>query len=178
MSDIRKDHSKAKDITTEDSKFEHDFQMLQYFQEEFVYRHKHFWSLAIKCFLLTVIITIVPIVSEISGIVFAELIDRFLIVFPAIGFILACGSHYLLLDEAKKMSNVNKAKYRINKLMDERYHYNFYHHLQNNEFHDKKGKIKPSLANIIAAMLLLIELLIILFVVIAIMTGTTAPVSQ
>lgn len=82
--------------------FDMDYQMLNYFQEEFIYRHKHFWNIVIKSFLLTITITIIPIVSEIFGITFNDIISNFLLVFPMMGFALAIGSFMLLLDESKK----------------------------------------------------------------------------
>ncbi len=68
--------------------FDRDYQMLNYFQDEFLYRHKHFWNIGMKSFLLTII----PIANEIFGLTFDDMISSFLLVFPAIGMALAIGS--------------------------------------------------------------------------------------
>ena len=56
----------SKDIKNEE--FEQDLQMLQYFQDEFQYRHKHFWYILILLFVLCVVIIILPIAPEVMGI--------------------------------------------------------------------------------------------------------------
>lgn len=56
--------------TTNINEFDRDVQMLKYFQDEFLYRHKHFWNILVKSFLLTVTVTIIPIIKEIFGIEF------------------------------------------------------------------------------------------------------------
>lgn len=152
--------------------FDRDYQMLNYFQEEFIYRHKHFWNIVIKSFLLTITITIIPIVSEIFGLTFNDIISNFLLVFPAMGTALAIVSFLLLLDEGKKMEAVNIAKYRINKKMDVKYQYYFYNKFSKNEFRDRKSdKKKCSLAKSLAILLLIIELTIITIVLIMLLNN-------
>lgn len=56
--------------TTNTNEFDRDVQMLKYFQDEFLYRNKHFWNILVKSFLLTVTVTIIPIIKEIFGIEF------------------------------------------------------------------------------------------------------------
>lgn len=113
--------------TTNTNEFDRDVQMLKYFQDEFLYRHKHFWNILVKSFLLTVTVTIIPIIKEIFGIEFDnEAITKYLIVFPLLGLALAIGSFLLLIDESRKLRNVNNVKYQINQRMDEKYQYIFY----------------------------------------------------
>lgn len=105
--------------------FERDYKMLMYFQEEFVYRHKHYWSLVVKSFLLTIGITIIPIVSEIFGLSFNDVVSKFSLIFPILGIFLAIESFYLISKEANRISMVNSAKYKINKKMISKYRYVF-----------------------------------------------------
>ena len=141
--------------------FNRDYQMLNYFQSEFLYRHKHFWSVLIKSFILVLSTTIIPIVSEVFGIVFNNIIQRFLFIFPIIGILLAIGSFLILLDEGKKINAVNTAKYRINQTMDEKYQYYFYTKFNNGNFRDiKTNKRKKGLTVIIPIFLLILELII------------------
>lgn len=146
--------------------FDKDFQMLSYFQEEFTYRHKHFWSVAVKTFLASLATTTIPIVSESFGLIFNDIIKDFLIVFPLLGIVLAFISYLVLSDEAEKIEAVNIAKYKLNKKMDERYHYYFYTKLSGTEFRDKKtNKKKMPLAKILVMVLLALELIVAFVVV-------------
>ena len=110
--------------------FEHDLAMLNYFQEEFMFRQKHYWDILIKLFALSIIVTILPITSEVFGISLISIHQRFLLIFPAIGLIISLCSLFLLLGEAKRIRAVNDAKYRINRqYMDEKYQYMFFNKL-------------------------------------------------
>lgn len=146
--------------------FDRDYQMLNYFQDEFLYRHKHFWNFGVKSFLLTMTITIIPIANEIFGLTFSDMISSFLLVFPAIGMTLAIGSFFIMLDECKKMEAVNAAKYRINRNMDEKYQYIFYNNFSESKFCDKHNKIKYSLARSLTVMFFILEITVIVIVAI------------
>lgn len=108
------------------NKFEEDIKMLTYFHDEFMYRHKHYWDTLIKLFLLTVVISILPITTQIFGIELSHLPRLILFCFPALGLIVSVFSLVILHQEAKRMSAVNTAKYRINKQMDPLYHYDYF----------------------------------------------------
>lgn len=105
--------------------FQQDLEMLKYFQEEFFFRQKYYWTFLAKSFFLTVGISAIPIVSEIFGIVPKEIPHPYRLFFPLLGLIISIFSLILLLKNAKKMNSVNNAKYRINRLMSSRYHYEF-----------------------------------------------------
>lgn len=47
------------------SEIQQDFEALKYFQDEFQYRHKHFWNVMIKLFVLDVVILLLPFSTEI-----------------------------------------------------------------------------------------------------------------
>ena len=131
-----------------DATFEHDFQMLNYFQEEFKYRHQHYWEILIKLFTFTIGVTVLPVISGVFGLNLSSVPRSFLICFPGIGAMLSLFSFFILYDKAKKLSAIGHAKYRVNvMLMDPKYHYEFYNkayleHIQNNTDHSKSAKHK------------------------------------
>ena len=87
-------------------------------------------DILIKLFALSIIVTILPITSEVFGISLISIHQRFLLIFPAIGLIISLCSLFLLLGEAKRIRAVNDAKYRINRqYMDEKYQYMFFNRL-------------------------------------------------
>lgn len=55
------------------SEIQQDFEALKYFQDEFQYRHKHFWNVMIKLFVLDVVILLLPFSTEIFGISLAPI---------------------------------------------------------------------------------------------------------
>lgn len=55
--------------------------MLQFFQDEFIYRHTHFWNILMKLFILDAIIVLLPLVSEIMGISLKAIDHHFLFIF-------------------------------------------------------------------------------------------------
>lgn len=95
---------------------EHDIAMLNYYQNEFLYRHTHYWNLAIKLFIITVVITILPLTTSAFGIEFNNITDKkLLLCFPVLGLITALIGFLILRNEAKRINAVNRAKYRINR---------------------------------------------------------------
>ena len=119
--------------------FNNDLEMLKYFQEEFMFRQKHYWDLLIKLFALTLGVTILPIASEVFSISIKPIPQNYLLCFPALGFLISLFSFFLLRKEARKMSSVNEAKYRINRqYMDPKYHYAFYNRNVGTGISDKK----------------------------------------
>lgn len=95
-------------------KFNNTFQMLNYYQEEFLYRHKHFWNVLTKSVILISTITTIPITSEFLGIVVNDMVKDYMFVFPILGIILSISCFCILLDEGKKMKAISKTKLRIN----------------------------------------------------------------
>lgn len=133
MAKVKKVKYAKKNLKNYSSTFKQDIEMLNYFQNEFMYRHTHYWNILIKFFLLTIIITILPVTSEVLGVVLDNIPQKSLLIFPALGLIVAIFSSFILLDEAKKLQAVNEAKYRINRQnMAKKYHYAHYN--------DKVGK--------------------------------------
>ena len=135
--------------------FQKDIQMLQYFQDEFMYRHKHFWQLLTKLFILTIVVTIAPITTQVAGVIFNDSIKSFSLCFPVLGLILASLGFHILQSEAKRMHAVNDAKKRINKKIGKRYRY---------ETFDKSAQKDTTLKNTGKHNLLAFQLPVLIFV--------------
>ena len=120
--------------------FEQDLKMLQYFQNEFEYRHKHYWHILERFFLVFIVIVTLPILKGVFGIEFTgEKVGNVLYLFPLIAIFVAIIQFLVLIDEAKKLNAVNRAKYRLNKKhMDERYRYWFYSDEEKAQKEEKK----------------------------------------
>ncbi len=115
------------DMQSHEATFQHDLEMMDYFQNEFMFRQKHFWDILIKLFTLTVVITILPIASEVLGTELNAIPAKCMFLFPALGFIISFLNLFLLKQEAEKIAAVNEAKYRINReCMDSKYHYVYF----------------------------------------------------
>lgn len=152
MSDIRTN------LPTSDT-FENDFKVLNFFQDEFYYRHKHYWSLLIKSFTFVLLITTLPITTGVLGFSVLEMPKWILCCFPILGIIISSLSTYVLCGEARRMNAVNNAKYRINKyLMDKKYQYEFFD-LDTKKSSDQKNHSKW-LAYKMVYIILLVEILI------------------
>lgn len=108
------------------NEIQQDFEALKYFQDEFQYRHKHFWNVMIKLFVLDVVILLLPFSTEILGISLAPIKPEYIACFPIFGALIAILTFIILNDEAKKISAVNQAKYRISRGLPEKYHYENY----------------------------------------------------
>lgn len=153
--------------------FEQDLEMLKYFQDEFKFRQEHYWDILIKLFIFTITITILPIASEVFGIKLNEIDPRFLVCFPALGLVVAFFGFFLISKEAKKMSAVNHAKYRINRGMDSKYHYHFY----NKDVGTEKSDQKKFLSFQMAWFVLILELIVIASVTAVIISSFHAVAS-
>ena len=105
-------------VQTKDSESNHTWQleieMMKYYQDEFKYRNSHFWSLLSKLFVLYSVITLFPICSEIMGIQIRELPEWSRMILPCVGIGVATFSYIVLRNEAKKISEINNIKYKIN----------------------------------------------------------------
>ncbi len=107
-------------------KYDMTLEMMKYYQDEFEYRHKHYWVILIKLFLLYIIITALPLLSEAMGFSLSDVGKTHLFLFPIFGFFIACLTFLILSDEAKKIGAVNQAKYEINRLLPPVYRYRDY----------------------------------------------------
>lgn len=138
------------------SEIQQDFEALKYFQDEFQYRHKHFWNVMIKLFVLDVVILLLPFSTEIFGISLAPIKPEYIVCFPIFGALVAILTYVILNDEAKKISAVNKAKYRISRELPEKYHYENYV----GNMDDKRKQLAFSLTKYI----LMVELIMVVVV--------------
>lgn len=107
-----------------DDKFNKDIKMLEYFQDEFKYRHRLFWSLLVKLFLLDITVIMLPFASKIFGISLKEIVTPYILIFPIFGIIVALFTNILLSSEAIRLKAVNNVKYQINSSMPSKYQYN------------------------------------------------------
>ena len=107
----------------EQSTFEKDLAMLKFFQEEFIYRHKHYWDVLMKTFLVAVVITVLPIVSEVLGVKLDDLPRQYLFFFPGLGTAISVLSYDLLRRESDRLNQVSQAKRELSQKMEERYRY-------------------------------------------------------
>ena len=106
----------------QDENFENNYKMLLYFQDEYKYRHKHFWSTLKMFFILNIVISLLPFISSILD--FKINIPKFTFcIFPIVGIFMAIVSFIFLKSEAEKFSLIKQKKYCINKLLDDKYHY-------------------------------------------------------
>ena len=94
----------------EQSTFEKDLAMLKFFQEEFLYRHKHYWDVLMKTFLVAVVVTVLPIVSEVLGVKLDDLPRQYLFFFPALGAAISLLSYDLLRRESDRLNRVGGFK--------------------------------------------------------------------
>lgn len=114
------DSGRVNEVTWDNS-----VRMLEYFQQEWQYRHSHFWNICIKLFILNIIVTMLPFTSEIFGIIISvNSIPS--IIFSITGCIISILALVIMNDESKKLMAVGKVKYRINNQMNDLYKYHSY----------------------------------------------------
>ena len=95
-------------------KFDRSLEMMKYYQDEFMYRHKLFWDLLIKFFVLFIVVSTLPIMSGVLGAKLSEIPQRYLIIFPIVGILISLFSRYILLEESRRLTSVNDTKKSIN----------------------------------------------------------------
>lgn len=139
------------------SKFQQDFAMLEFFQEEYLYHHKHFWQVLIKLTTLAVVVTVLPLTSEIFGVKLENISAEAKFFFPILGFLISVFSLVILCQEANRLHWVGNAKRRVNDDMPKRYHYG----------ENKARKIKIPLAYLIPWLTFIFELFVIGFCILA-----------
>jgi heme/copper-type cytochrome/quinol oxidase subunit 4 len=141
------------------NEIQQDFEVLKYFQDEFQYRHKHFWNVMIKLFVLDVVILLLPFSTEIFGISLAPIKPEYIVCFPVFGALIAILTFIILNDEAKKISAVNKAKYRIARGLPEKYHYENYA----GNMDDKRKQLAFSLTKFVLAVELIMVIIVLAY---------------
>ena len=110
--------------------FERNLQMMNYYQQEYLYRHKHFWDLIVKLFILDVTVSLLPICKNIFGIEAKDISSPSLIIFSVLGTIIAIASFCILYNEARRMTSVKNAAQRIQSYLGEKNKYPFYNSKQ------------------------------------------------
>lgn len=100
--------AKKKELT-----FEENYKILTYYQEEYTYRHKNFWKLLTSFLIFDVVISVLPLMTEIFGISLAIENDQYKILFPIFGIVIAVFSFLVLHGEAKRIDAVGKVKYAV-----------------------------------------------------------------
>lgn len=133
-----------------DVNFENSLKMMQYFQEEFQVRSKHYWDILIKMLIFDMLIIALPIMSEAMGFSLAD-IGKYKFILPGIGLFIAVLTYIILEDEAKKIAAVNKAKYEINELLPTQYRYRNCKD-DKNEKYEKKNQMAHKLPKYVLAM--------------------------
>lgn len=137
-------------------------EMMKFYQEEFIYRHKHYWDLIIKFFILFVVVTTLPIISGVLGVELKEVSQKHLVFFPIIGILIAILGRHIVLMEVKFMASANKSKYRINqKLLSNEYQYEWF---DKENLNSKKKRFSFKLPNIIFVFELLIAGCVVLMI--------------
>lgn len=107
--------------------FEQDLKMLQYFQDEFEYRHKHYWSIMERFFILFIIVATLPVLKGVFGIEMNHDYVRHVMVFEVAAVAIAVIQLIVLLNEGQKIRAINCSKYDLNRKMTEaKYHYYMY----------------------------------------------------
>ena len=137
-------------------------EMMKFYQEEFMYRHKHYWDLIIKFFSLFVLVTTLPIISGVLGVALKEISQKHLVFFPIIGVLIAALGRHVVMMEVKFMASANKSKYRINqKLIPAEYQYEWF---DKTNLNSKKKRFSFQLPNIIFIFELLIAGCVVLMI--------------
>jgi len=107
-----------------DVSYQHTYEMLGYFQDEYFRRHEHFWS-AIKMFFgMNIAISLLPFISGILGI---EIKNTALpiIIFPIVGILVAVTSAFILRKEVESFNYVSRKKYQLSRMLPAEYQYIF-----------------------------------------------------
>lgn len=113
-------------------RFDQTMELMKYYQDEFKMRQKHFWELLIKLFTLDTIVALLPFAKAIAGIELTDSLNHALFIFPIVGILIAFFSLALLRAEAKRITYVNRAKYRQNEKLPEDCQYKIFEDLEKN----------------------------------------------
>lgn len=90
-------------------------ELLKYYQDEWKFRHTHFWNLVVKFFVINIIVCYAPYVSEYLNVRYpGGILDLCCI---GCGALLAFISCYILFEEAKRHNEIGvKKKIILNKI--------------------------------------------------------------
>lgn len=107
-----------------DVNYQHTYEMLGYFQDEYFRRHGHFWSVLKMFFGLNIAISLLPFISGILGI---EIKNTALpiIIFPIVGILVAVTSAFILRKEVESFNYVSRKKYQLSRMLPAEYQYIF-----------------------------------------------------
>ena len=108
---------------TQNSDFTQTVEMLNYFQDEWKYRHHLVLTLFFKLFTFNIVIDILPFITSAFGMEFSFNNETLLIIFPILGLVISLFGYHLLNSECVRLSAVGKAKYRIIRLLSEQFQY-------------------------------------------------------
>ena len=97
--------------------------------------------------------------TEIFGISLAPIKPEYIVCFPVFGALIAILAFIILNDEAKKISAVNKAKYRIARGLPEKYHYENYA----GNMDDKRKQLAFSLTKFVLAVELIMVIIVLVY---------------
>ena len=111
--------------TNEPTINESTYKMLQYFQDEWKYRHVHIWNILKIFFVVNIAVTLFPFFT---GIIDLETKAFYIpsIIFPIAGLVIAIFTFIILNSEVKRLQAVDIAKYRIANMLPEEYRYHNY----------------------------------------------------
>lgn len=141
-------------------RFNQTMELMKYYQDEFKMRQKHFWELLIKLFTLDTIVSLLPFAKAIAGIELTDSLSHALYIFPIVGIMIAVLSGLLLHAEAKRISYVNRAKYRQNEKLPEDCKYKVFDNLEKSGVSKLSNSKKPTLSQLIPLIVCLFELAI------------------
>lgn len=134
-------------------KFQRDFEMLKFFHDEYIYHHKHFWQVLFKLSTLSIVVTILPLTSEIFGVKLDEISQGAKFFFPSLGLLTSIFSLIIMLQEANRLRWIGNSKAVVNNDMPKHYRYT----------QNETRKIKVSLAVLIPWLTFGFELIVISF---------------
>ena len=84
---------------------------LDYYKEQWIYRHKHYWNLLVKDLYLVLIIILFPNITDKAGMLPQTKIPLWM--FPCAGIVVSFLFTLLLLAEAERMSKQNSVIKKI-----------------------------------------------------------------
>ena len=155
-----------------DNAADRDVEMLKFFQEEFIHRHKLFWEILTKSFILVVVVALLPISSEVLGLVLDDIPLEIQVIFPILGILISIFSAVILWGENKRMIAVNDAKYYLNRqAFEEKHQYYFFNDNvgKTKNVEEEKKKIGDYLCYKVVIGVLILELIINLAVIMVIL---------
>lgn len=119
MDQIKNTQSQSNDS---DVHYQHTYEMLKYYQDEYFRRHAHLWATLKMFFGLNIAISLLPFISGIFGIEIKSSALPILI-FPIVGFLVATISAFILYSEVRSFNLIAEKKRNISKMLPLEYQY-------------------------------------------------------